>query len=346
MLMVLLLPMLARADSERLGVVVREGARDATIVTRLRGQLADLDGVALEIDAVGDGLEPTLEGQLTTAERLGAARDARVVVWFIARGKNLAVAIATPRDHRLFVREIPAAAESVMAEAAAIAVRGAVRSIALGGTIGVEVKAVAEDVAPVDAAVDTPVDANARARQGARSAAPSRTILEAALGWQVAIDGGASRGAHALVQRTTIARGRWGASLAITLGAPLEWRAANDVALDLSRSGALLGGERRVGGGVALGIAAGALVYHRSTSSAPSGLAPTPSNSTVAFAGALEITWRAPLVAPIGIVACAGIDVVAGAPEAALARDGMVDVIDTIRAPQPRASIALEVSTW
>jgi hypothetical protein len=343
MLMVLLLPMMARADSERLGVVVREGARDATIVTRLRGQLADLDGVVLDIDALADGLEPTLEGQLAAAERLGAARDARVVVWFIARGKRLAVAIATPRDHRLFVREIPAAAESVMAEAAAIAVRGAVRSIALGGTIGIEVKAAPADSAAseADETVDAPADS---VRPRARGS--SRTILLAALGWQVAIDGGASRGAHALVQRTAIARGRWGASLAITLGVPLEWRAANDVALDVSRSGALLGGERRLGGGVAIGVAAGALVYHRSTSSTPAGLAPTPSNSTVAFAGALELTWRALLVAPIGIVACAGVDVVAGAPEAALARDGMVDVIDTIRAPQPRASLALEVSTW
>ena len=105
MLMVLLLPMLASADDERLGVVVREGSRDAMIVTRLRGQLADLDGVVLESES--GAVEPTLEGQLAAAERIGAAHDARVVVWFIARGKKLAVAIATPRDHRLFVREIP-----------------------------------------------------------------------------------------------------------------------------------------------------------------------------------------------------------------------------------------------
>ena len=94
---------------------------------------------------------------------------------------------------------------------------------------------------------------------------------------------------------------------------PLEWRAANDVALDISRSGALLGGERRFGP-VSLGVGAGALLYHRSTSTAPPGLAPTPSNSTLAFAGALEGAWRMKLGDRIRLVARIGLDIVAGAP--------------------------------
>jgi hypothetical protein len=334
MLMVLLLPMMARADDERLGVVVREGSRDAMIVQRLRGQLADLEGVALQTDAAV--LEPTLEGQLATAERLGSERDARVVVWFIARGRKLAVAIATPRDHRLFVREIPQAAESAMAEAAAIAVRGAVRSISLGGTIGVEVK---------PAAIEAPVEVRAQPID-VPVATHSPTKIEASLGWQVAIDGGARRGAHALVQRTTIARDAWAASLSITLGVPLEWRAATDIALDVTRSGALVGGERRLGGGFAVGIGVGALVYQRSTSTAPAGFAPTPSNSTVTFAGAAEVAWRARLGDRVAIVVCAGVDVVVGAPEAAIALDGAVEVVDAIDPAQPRASLAVEVVSW
>jgi hypothetical protein len=334
MLMVLLLPIMAQADDERLGVVVREGSRDAVTVTRLRGQLADLEGVAIDIDAT-DALEPTLEGQLAAAERLGAAHDARVVVWFITRGKKLAVAIATPRDHRLFVREIPPAAESAMAEAAAIAVRGAVRSISLGGTIGIEVKPAEAEAEPPIAAVAVPVPI-----------AATSTKIEAALGWQVAVDGGAGRGAHALVQRTTVARGAWAASLAISLGFPLEWRAANDVTLDVARSGAILGGERRVGGGFALGVGAGALVYHRSTSTAPTGLAPTPSKSTFAFAAVAELLWRAPVSEHVALVAAAGVDVALGAPEAAIARESSLEVVDAIRALQPRASIAVEVGSW
>lgn len=337
--MVLLAPTMARADAERLTVVVRLGARDATIVTRLRGQLADLEGVTLELEPGAGAIEPALDNQLAAAERLGAAHGARVVVWFIPRGKKLVVAIATPRDHRLFVREIPAAAESTMAEAAAIAVRSAVRSIALGGTIGVEVK-------PAPAGPPATVEPAAEPAVAPSAPRASSTTLAASLGWQAAFDGGADRGAHAVAQRTTLARGAWAASLTLSLGAPLDWRASSDVVLDVSRSGALVGGERRIGGGLALGLGAGALVYHRSTQTAPSGLASTPSNSTVAFTGALEVTWRARIAGSVGILASAGVDLVAGAPEAAIARAAMVEVVDTIRPVQPRASLALEVGAW
>lgn len=320
--MVLLVPMLAQAEPVQ--VIVRQGAGDATVVQRVRGQLADLDDVVLEIDE-GEP-EPTLEAQLATAERL----EARVVVWFTMRGKNVVVAVATPREHRVFVREIPAAAESAMAEAAAIAVRSAVRAISLGGTIGVEVKAPEPDPIVAEPIV----------------VATPETAISASLGWQLALDGGAARGAHALAQRTTIARGAWAASLSLTLGAPLEWRAADDVALDVSRSGALLGAERRLEGGFAVGIGAGTLLYHRSTSTTPSGLTPTPSNTTFAFAATVEAAWHAKLTRHVGFVAAIGVDVVAGAPEAALSRNGMVEIVDAIRPVQPRASLALEVGSW
>jgi hypothetical protein len=334
--MVLLVPITAQAD-ERLGVVVRQGAHDATIVQRLRGQLADLNNVTLTLDA--NEIEPTLDGQLTAAERLGAEHDARVVVWFVTRGKKLEVAVATPRDHRLFVREIPAAGESSMAEAAAIAVRSAIRSIALGGTIGIEIKPTPErePEPPPEPVVEKPVPPP--------PPHAASTSIEASLGWQVALDGGAANGAHALVQRTTIARDTWAASLSLSLGVPLEWRAANDVSLDVSRSGALLGGELRFGS-LAFGLGAGALLYHRSTSTAPTGLTATPSNSTIAFAGALEGAWRAQLSDRIRFVVMIGVDAVAGAPAAAVSRNGMVEVVDTIGPLQPRASLALEVGSW
>ena len=332
--MVLLVPMLAQAD-ERLGVVVRQGAHDVTIVQRLRGQLADLNDLTLTIDA--SEVEPTLDGQLATAERLSADHGARVVVWFVTRGKKLEVAVATPHDHRLFVREIPAAGESSMAEAAAIAVRSAVRSIALGGTIGIEIKPQPEPPPEPEPAVEKPAPAP--------TVHAASTNIEASLGWQVALDGGAASGAHALVQRTTIARDTWAASLSLSLGVPLEWQAANDVSLDVSRSGALVGGEVRFGS-ISIGVGAGSLLYHRSTSTAPAGLAPTPSNSTLAFAGALEASWRAKLSDRIRFVVTAGLDAVAGAPAAAVSRNGMVEVVDTIGPVQPRASLALEVGSW
>jgi hypothetical protein len=323
LLMVLLLPLAARAD--RLGVAVRQGAGDVVLVERLRGQLADLDEVVLEIDA-GGASEPTLEAQLAAAERVAAAHAARVVVWFVARGPALEIAIATPADHRLFVREIPPATESTMAEAAAIAIRGAVRSIALGGTIGVEV--------PVAVVEPPPVAASA----------PGIAIA-ASLGWQAALDGGADRGAQALVQRTSLARGAWAASLTLSLGVPLTWRVASDVVLEVARSGATLGVERRFGS-FAVGAGAGALIYHRSTSIAPSGLAATPSATTVAAAATAEVAWRTHLAHRLGLVATIGVDVVAHAPEAVVARDGATEVVGTIGAVQPRASLALEVGAW
>jgi hypothetical protein len=327
LLMVLLLPLAASAD--RLAVAVRQGPHDATIVERLRGQLADLDDVTLAVDD-GGAAEPTLEAQLAAAERVAATHDARVVVWFVARGRALEVAIATPADHRLFVREIPPAAESTMAEAAAIAIRGAVRSIALGGTIGVEV--------PVTPVVE---DVPHAALGGHRTT----TQLSASLGWQTTLDGGAEHGAQALVQRTWIARGAWGASLTLALGLPLAWRAAPDVVLDIARSGGALAVERRFGW-LSVGVGAGALIYHRSTSMAPSGLDATPSASTVAATATAELAWHAHLAGRLGVVAAIGVDVVAHAPEAVVSRDGMTEVIDSIRAVQPRASVALEIGTW
>src|SRR5215510_11568807 len=174
--------MTARASAAPLVVVVREGGDDALAVARLRGQLADLD-VALTV-APG-AVEPVLEVQLASAARLALAGGARAVVWFVARDGGLSVAVATPGDHRLFVREIPAADPSAVAEAAAVAARGAIRALGEGGTIGVE-------VAPA-----------------APPAASQRLGLELAIGWQVAIDAGADAGAHAIAQRTSVSSGAW-----------------------------------------------------------------------------------------------------------------------------------------
>lgn len=330
-LMLLLLPVVARAD--RLVVAVRQGPHDALIVERLRGQLADVEDIALAIEP--GSAEATLDAQLAAAEHLAADRNARVVVWITPRGRALEVAIATPADHRLFVREIPPATESTMAEAAAIAIREAVRAIAAGGSIGVEVPAASAPPAPEPHEPPPPV----------ATAAPT-FALEASLGWQDALDGGPSRGAQALVQRTSLSRGPWAASLALSLGIPATWRPAKDVALDVSRSGGLLEVERLVGGGIAVGGGAGGLIYHRSTTTAPAGLTATPSTSTLAFAATAEVSWHVHLAHRLGLVVAAGLDIVAHAPEASLSRDGMVEVAGTIRAAQPRASVALEVGSW
>ena len=304
-----------RASAAPLVVVVREGGGDALAVARLRGQLADLD-VALTI-APG-AVEPALEVQLASAARLALAGGARAVVWFVARDGGLSVAVATPRDHRLFVREIPAADPSAVAEAAAVAARGAIRALGEGVTIGVE-------VAPAPAAP---------------AAAVRRTGLELAIGWQVALDAGADVGAHAIAQRTTLARGPWAGALALTLGPALRHDAGGGVAIELSRSTAALAIERRLAG-FALGVSAGAALYHRSTVATSGELMPTPAATTVAAVAGAELRWRWRPRGPVGIDAALGLDVVPGAPEPAVARGAAIEALGRLRLVQPRFSLSI-----
>jgi hypothetical protein len=304
-----------RATAAPLVVVVREGGDDALAVARLRGQLADLD-VALTI-APG-AIEPALEVQLASAARLARAGGARAVVWFVARGGGLSVAVATPDDHRLFVREIPPADPSAVAEAAAVAARGAIRALGEGGTIGVEVLPAAAVRA-------------ARARFG----------LELAIGWQVALDAGADAGAHAIAQRTTVARGQWAGALALTLGPALRHDAGAGVAIELSRSTAALAIERRLAG-FALGVSAGAALYRRATIATSGDLMPTPAATTVAAIAGAELRWRwRPRGGSLGVDAALGVDVVPGAPEPAIARGGAVEVLGRLRLVQPRISLSI-----
>ncbi len=317
----------APAAAAPLSVVVRGGG-DALAVERLEGQVADLE-VTLSIEP--GALEPTLDAQVVAATRLAELHGARAVVWFVPRGKGVAVAIATPADHRLFVREIPAANASAVAEAAAVAARGALRAIALGGTIGVTVAVTVAAELPAEPAptpIRSPVDA---------------TTIEAGLGWQVALDGGADRGAHAITERTTIARGPWATSLALSFGLPLHRAAGQGVALDLARSGGVLGVARRLGS-IDLGVAAGVLLYHRTTLATPDGLAPTPGASSVAFVGGLEVIWRARLWDHVGVAAEAGLDLVAGAPELAVATGGGIETVGQVRAIQGRFALWLLAS--
>jgi hypothetical protein len=299
------------ATAAPMAVVVRAGD-DATAlaVTRLRGQVADLDLALTDADAP---LELSLDAQFAAAARLAADDHARAVVWFIARDGGLAVAVATPADRRLFVREIPAAEPSAVAEAAALAARGALRAIALGGAIGVEVPA----RAPPDG-------------------------LEVAVGWQVALDGGADAGAHAMAVRTALRRGRWAGGLALTFGPPLARRdPAHGVDLELTRTSAALTGAWSAGG-FALGVTAGAILYRRTTISAATGLAATPGATTVAFGGGPELRWHwRPRRIALGIEAAAGLEVVIGAPELAIARAGTIESLGHLGILQPRFSLSI-----
>ena len=305
-------------------VVVVRGSGDELAVVRLRGQVADLD---VELTLSPGALEPALDAQLASAARLAEVHDARVVVWFVARaGGGGAVAIAMPADHRLFVRELPRADPSALAEAEAVAARGALQAIAAGGTIGI---AVEPTVTPAPAIVEVP----------ARVDHDVGLAIEAAVGGQVALDGGADRGAYAIAQRTTLARDAWAGSLSLALGVPGTRAGTTEV--ELARSGGALGIERRFGA-FAIGVEAGALIYRRSTVATPTDLAATSASTTVAFAAGPELRYRwQPGSIAIGLELTAGVDLVAGAPELAVARGTEIDSLGKLWSVQPRVMLGL-----
>jgi hypothetical protein len=226
------------------------------------------------------------------------------------------------------VRELPRGNSSALAEAEAVAARGALQAIAAGGTIGITVEP--KPVQRNDAAIAAPTVAP--------EVAPGLSI-EAMLGGQVAIDGGADHGAYAIAQRTTLARGAWAGSLALALGLPGTHAGTTEV--ELARSGGALGVERRFGA-FAIGLAAGALIYRRSTVTTPSDLAATRASTTVAFAAGPELHYRwQPGRIAIGFELVVGVDVVAGAPELAVTRGTTIESLGTLWSVQPHVILGL-----
>jgi hypothetical protein len=307
-------------------LVVVRGSGDDLALVRLRGQVADLD---VELTFAPGALEQTLDAQLATAARLAEDNHARVVVWFVPRARGGAVAIAMPADHRLFVRELPRGDSSALAEAEAVAARGALQAIAAGGTIGIAVEPAPSVVTSTDVEVAPPTVPEPEPGLG----------IEAALGGQVAFDGGADRGAYAIAQRTTLARGAWAGSLGLALGFPGTRAGATEV--ELARSGGALGVERRFGG-FAVGLAAGPILYRRSTVTTPSDVSATRASTTIAFAIGPELRYRwQPGRVAAGLELAAGVDLVAGAPELAVARGTEIESLGRLWSVQPHVMLGL-----
>ena len=108
------------------------------------------------------------------------------------------------------------------------------------------------------------------------------------------------------------------------------------MSIDLSRSSAAVGIERRFGE-VALVATAGAVLYRRTTTVTPADLSATPAATTAAFVAEPELRWQwRPGGAAIGVAASAGLDVVLGAPDLAVARGADVISIGAVRMLQPR----------
>jgi hypothetical protein len=313
----------AGAAADGLRVVVRHaGGADDLAVERLAGHVVDLD---VEPIAWAGALEPHLDAQIAAAPALARRHDATAVVWFHPAGAALLVVVATPGDRRVFVREIDAGTASATAEAAAQAARTAIRAIALGGTIGVEL----------------PPDVDVEAEPEPEALRPPRLRWHGGVGWQVAVDRGADLGAHAAWQRLGAARGGWGAALALSVGPPL--RRDGEVVVRLSRSALLAVGEHHRGPW-RLGLGVGPVLSPRATVEVPAGLEATGNQAQLAVALAPEVRWQLrPGRGAWGIEVVAGLDVVVGAPELAVDREGAVEILAKITTLQPRLGVGLVV---
>src|SRR5262249_8681862 len=126
----------------------------------------------------------------------------------------------------------------------------------------------------------------------------------------------------------------------LTLGPPLHHNAGPQAAIELSRSTAALGIERRLGG-FALGVSAGAAVYRRTTVSTSTDLAPTPAATTIGVIAGPELGWRWRSRGSLGLAASLGVDVVLGAPELAVSRGSTIEALGRLRTVQPRFALCV-----
>lgn len=303
-------------------MVRHAGGGDDVAVERLAGHVVDLE---VESIAEEGALERTLDDQIAAARALAEEHDAAAVVWFRADRRRIVVVVATPRDRRVFVREIDAGDPSANAEAAAQAARTALRAISLGGTIGVEMPA--PDPVPDPVPVPVP-DPSFRWHGGG--------------GWQVALDRGADAGAHAAWQRLGVTRGPWAFALELSLGPPLR-KDAGEVTVELSRGTALAVVELRRGS-FRVGLGAGPVLYHRATVDVGPGLEATDSAAQIGFAVAPAVRWVVqPRGAAWGLELSVGVDAVIGAPELAVEQGGMVETLTEIGTLQPRIGLGIVV---
>jgi hypothetical protein len=314
------------AAAEPLRVVVRHaGGGDDVAVERLAGHVVDLD---VEAIAEEGKLERTLDDQIEAAEQLADEHDAAAVVWFRADQRRITVVVSTPRERRVFVREIDAGDPSANAEAAAQAARTALRALSLGGSIGVSLPEPEPEPEP------EPVKPLPTAPAGWR--------WHGGGGWQVALDRGADAGAHAIWQRLGVSRGRWSGSVELSLGPPVR-KDTGDVTVELSRSAAFAVVELRLGAFRA-GLGAGPVLYHRATVDVAPGLEATDSAAQVGFALAPAVRWvTRPGGAAWGFEVAIGLDAVFGAPELAVDEGGMVETLAEIATLQPRIGLGIVV---
>ena len=338
----------APASAEPLRVVLAGGARDAELVLRVEGQVADLDAT-LARDATSMPASP-LPVQLVTARRLARTHAADVVVWFVRDDGDIIVHVTDTGGDRVLVRRVGAGggamAESAAIEAAAVIVRTALRGLAAGGEIGVAV----ERELPPDPVVEPPPPPREDDLGGVRPLRPSATI-----GWSSVLDGESSTGHHGVSARLGVAGGPWRFAVALT----------HRPAISLESAMATIDVERQTIG-VALGLdVAGGAQLRRATRwrvSAEVALAMTRFDRTTTATGATieptadRATWT-PTATPAVRISrrvargawlelALGADLVAQAPEFGVATPQGFATIGRLWPVEPHAALGVVVDPF
>lgn len=340
---------LSRANAEPLRVLVVLGSEDEGLWKRIKGQTVDLD-VAME-EADGPGAM-----DFASASDLAETREVRIVVWFEAGERRIRLHLAEPRAGRLFMREFRVGkgggmARSASEEAAALMLRSALKALAAGGRIGVEVAA--PTPAPTPALGEEPAEAIAKApltRAVASPAAQEHSWLpQAHLGWQWSADG-VTPGLQGLAGGADLARSTWrvGARGSVSLPASSEDAFAS---LELTRLDLALAIGRRLWSGDTWGadaeLALGVIAFHRTTRALDPMVAAADSRFLfVAEASpALRVSWNLPFLPGAAIELNLAADLLLGAPQFVYQVGAGVEERDRMWPLQPRAGIGLRVGS-
>jgi hypothetical protein len=337
----------ARAD-DPLRVLLVGGAHDAEIVTRVEGQVADLDA-ELERDTTVMPSSP-LPVQLVTARRLARAHTADVVVWFVRANGDVIVHVTDARGSRVLVRRVESAdgamAESAASEAAAVIVRTAIRGLAAGGEIGIEVKPEPTTPAP---APTTPAH-DEEELGGVRPLRPSATI-----GWTSVYDGESSTGHHGVSARLGVAGGPWRFAVALT-HRPSESLESQMATIDVERQtlGVALGldvaGGAQHGRAVRWRVGADLLVamtrFGRTTTSTGILVEPTADRATWSPTAAPSIRISRRIARGAWIELALGADLVAKAPEFGVSTPTGFATIGSLWPVEPHAGLGVVVDPF
>lgn len=336
----------ARAD-DPLRVLLVGGPRDAELVTRVEGQVADLDAT-LARDTTVMPSSP-LPVQLVTARRLARAHTADVVVWFVhdPSAGDVIVHVTDAKGDRVLVRRVEsgggAMAGSAVIESAAVIVRTAIRGLAAGGEIGVVVE-------PEPAPTPAPVRATDEERGGVRPLRPSATV-----GWSSVLDGESSTGHHGVSARIGVAGGPWRFAVALTHRPP-ESLESPMATIDVERQtlGIALGVD--VAGGAQLRRASrwrvGAEVlfamtrFGRTTTSTGAAVEPTADRATWSPTATPALRVARRIARGAWIELALGADVVARAPEFGIATPTGFSTIGSFWPVEPHAGLGVVVDPF